>query len=349
MKKTVFLFTFLTGMGITGLHGQIIKKTGCFSLTVEPALTFASEKITENIYYSAPNEDKKISMLEWENRMLMYGIKLNSTYKNFWLNLNFFTSCKFLQTGQMEDSDWRNTSDYSMKTNYSVGKINTGGNYEAGFETGLIFQPNKLVEISPFLGIKYSFDSFSRQNATGWYGDSNFTSDGNDHWWYSPEAQKFPYTIWSEEKEKYVTGRILPIDYIKHDFYSWLGILIRSSPSKKCNILFEIAVSPFSYYLTIDTHHAKKTDGYYEKHFKGIQYNFFNKIKNQVNVEFNFSKQFFLCIGIKKEYKIYENKGKLYLDHFLTTPQEQYYASSQKIEISNFEYNIEISLKIRIK
>ena len=66
-------------------------------------------------------------------------------------------------------------------------------------------------------------------------------------------------------------------------------------------------------------------------------------------MEFNFSKQFLLCIGIKKEYKIYENKGKLYLDHFLTTPQEQYYASSQKIEISNFEYNIEISLKIRIK
>ena len=96
MKKTVFLFTFLAGMGITGLHGQVIKKTGSFSLTVEPALTFASEKITENIYYSAPNEDKKISMLEWENRMLMYGIKLNSTYKNFWLNLNFFTSCKFL-------------------------------------------------------------------------------------------------------------------------------------------------------------------------------------------------------------------------------------------------------------
>ena len=344
MKKTVFLFTFLAGMEITGLHGQIIKKTGSFSLTVEPALTFASEKITENIYYSAPNEDKKISMLEWENRVLMYGISVLSQYKKAKLNFSIYSSNDFLHRGIMTDSDWDNMDNFEMKTNLSKGDSMLNSCLDTNLSFQLDFNAAETVKISPAVSVNYNKKSFSRKNAEGWYGSKKYTTDGQYHWWYDDEAAKYPY--YNETTGK--RYRLAPIDLYTTDFAAEAGIKACFKITDRTVLGFYAGTTVFTYFYGIDTHWTQdgSTKELYPMRYKYEYFNFFEKVNADIFMNIQLTDIFEvaadLCINTTANQIKKKTKGTF------TSDLDKFYTSNQDFSIFKENLYLKIALKINI-
>ena len=156
-KKTSFVLLYITFF-LTPICAQ---KKESF-IKIEPYAGFTNGTLEEILYYSFPS-DKKISLLEWERKLFIYGAELKTAFKNFNLNADFETAPQNAKSGQMRDSDWLNTNDYSMKTTYSQGTNFSKEYYSTEVSFFYDIKAAKDFTVSPVLSAEYSYDSFYRK------------------------------------------------------------------------------------------------------------------------------------------------------------------------------------------
>lgn len=299
--KRIFLLILSIFSGVS--TAQIFKTSNNFSLTMEPVIGYASGVENEIIYHST-DKTKKISLLEWDRNLILYGFDLQSQYKAFHFDIGFNTSVR-MNCGQMKDSDWMNKAEYEMKTTYSVGDSKALENYDCQIGFGFDLKRNKFLFIEPFIQVQYKFDSFSRgKDAEGWYGQSDYSSDHKDHWWYDAEAKHFPSEYyWSEKKQKYVRQVLGGIDYYKHSFFTWSGLKSGFNAGRFC-INFDLMFSPFSYFSSEDTHQAGNI-------FRFIQYGYLSAAKCGIGVSYQLNDV--IVLALKSEIlNVKKMKGDLY-------------------------------------
>jgi len=286
----ICLFFFLASFSAFTKVPETTASTKKISFSVEPTFAYSKSMLNE-IFYQSTDKSKKRSLLEWERNIFLYGINTHLKYKKFSTSLSLESSVRG-ECGSMYDSDWLNLNDYNMKTTYSWGANNAEENYN----TNLIFK-YKMYEyknffFSPSIAFQYQYDSFSRKlGAQGGYGQSEYSSDHQDHWWYEEEAKKYPTErYWSEEKQAYVREGIGQIDYSRHSVFLWTGIDIGYS-NKYLNFLFNTSVSPFIYFSAADTHHGKTGNETYhqiqDSNFTAVKFTFLASVFLSKNLEFN--------------------------------------------------------------
>ena len=285
--KLLFLFFFFSPFS---LFAQIIHSES-FHLSIEPTFSYSSGVLNESLYHSQETS-KKISLLEWERKVWMYGFRLDASFRKFHLKGGFESAIPS-SSGEMRDSDWLNYSDYSMKTTYSVGTNYSDRNFDSFLSLSYDFEPAAGLSLSPEAQIQYSFDSFHREKgAEGWYGHSDYSSDGKNHWWYEDEASHFPSTYWSDEKGRYVTRKLAGIDYYRHSLYFWTGLSL-AFRFHRFYAEFSFLLSPFTYLSAEDRHHTAGDD----KVFHEIQEDYFTSYKLDLNLSYTLSEYFDLTLS----------------------------------------------------
>ncbi len=296
------------------LNAQILHNNSSFHLSVEPSFSYTNGNLKEVIYRSADN-NSKISLLQWDKKLFYYGTNLKTSFKNFHLDLGFASSFPNQKSGDMQDSDWQNEKDYSMKTTYSVGTNWSEKNYKAIASLSYDFKIVNVFLISPKISCEYMYDLFYRKKGSkGWYGQADGkygSTDGKDHWWYEPEARKYPYT----DSETGKTWNLAGIDYERHSFYFWLGGNI-GVKIEKFRTDFGFSISPFTYFSAEDRHHTAGEDNV----FHAIQKDFFSSYKFAFDFSYDISKYFVLNFNI--ETLLAQNiKGDFYIDWSNVTDQ----------------------------
>ena len=309
IKKSSYIQFFIFLFFVNFVHAQFyINKNNSFHMEIEPIFSYTNGTLTESIYRSA-NKSKRISLLEWERKIFMYGAKVNTEYKNFSADFYFSASFPNAKSGEMQDSDWQNPDDYNMKTTYSVGTNYAEENYNVSVSVGYNFRPTENFFIAPKIQCQYMYDSFYRKKgAKGWYGqaESKFGSfDGKYHWWYEKEARKYPYT----ETETGKTWTLAGIDYERQSFFTWTGISV-SSQICKIGASIDFLFSPFTYFYAEDRHlTGNGEDNIYHE----IQYDFFSSFKLCLGINYEISR--FFTIIFSTEFSASKNiKGDLYID-----------------------------------
>lgn len=277
-----------------------------FHLNIEPTFSYSSGVLNESLYHSR-DKNKRISLLEWERKLLLYGVQASGNFKK----LHFRTGAELgipSKSGEMRDSDWLNESDYAMKTTYSVGTNNADRNFNSVLAISYDFEPVRGFFIFPEMQAQYSFDSFYRKKgANGWYGQSEYSSDGKNHWWYEDEAEKFPHTYWNEEKGRFVTRKLAGIDYYRHSVYIWSGLGIAFLVNR-LRVDAAFFVAPFTYFSAEDRHHTAADDNVLHE----IQKDFFASYKLRLGFSYEVSR--FVDISLRGEMVASsEIKGDLFL------------------------------------
>lgn len=305
-----------------------------FSLSLTPFFAH-SEGILNEILYHSRDKTKKISLLEWERNVWLYGSAIECSLGKFHAEF-LFDSAIQINCGQMADSDWLNTNDYSMKTTYSVGGIDSEGNYDLSLSLKFDAVKKSRFHLSPVISAQYSYDSFSRgRDAEGWYGQSEYSSDGKNHNWYDDEATHFPSEYyWSESKQKYVRKILGGINYYRHTFFSWAGLSLGFS-SERLSFNFDALVSPFTYFSAEDTHHGSNSDSIYHE----IQNGNFSYSKISSKIAFSINKRF--TVESKIEFLFGKTlTGDLYSDWYLITDQPS--------GANTFESTVYLGCKIKV-
>lgn len=284
MKRT-FIFLCLLIFPFS-LSAQLFH-TQDFHLSLEPAFSYSVGVLNESIYHSQ-NTKKKISLLEWERKVWMYGFRLDASFRKFHLKGGFESAIP-TSSGEMRDSDWLNYSDYSMKTTYSVGTNYADRNFDSFLSFSYDFEPAAGLSLSPEAQIQYSFDSFHREKgAEGWYGHSDYSSDGKNHWWYEDEAAHFP----SVNPETGKTRKLAGIDYYRHSLYLWAGLSLAFSFSR-FHAGLSFLISPFTYLSAEDRHHTAGDDNVFHE----IQEDYFTSYKLDLNLSYTLSECFDLTLS----------------------------------------------------
>lgn len=328
MKRIFFFLLLFLSFNI---YSQVFEINN-FHLSITPTFGYTTGEILENLYQNKneSNPDSLRSLLEWDKKHLSYGFDIESQYKKLHLDFSFRTSIPS-NYGEMKDSDWMNISNLDMKTNYSVGTNKIKENYDFVLSTKYDFFTTNNFSISPVIQAQYRFDSFSREkNAKGWYGDSNWTTDGNYHWWYDKESMIFP----SINPKTGKTRKILGIDYTQQSIFIWSGLNL-NFVIKRLSFGFDFMLSPFTYFYAKDTHKGASTDSIYKEYAK----NYFSSYKFALHFNYALSKMLDLTLNAS---------------HLLTaTIKGEYYDDGvlnefQKIGLSVQESSITLGCKIKI-
>jgi len=310
MKKiAVLFFAFLFSLALLPAFSE------GWALSVTPTFGYSQGVLNEILYHSR-DTSKKISLLEWERNVWLYGADISSSFRRFHADLSFSSAVQSC-SGEMRDSDWLNTNDYSMKTTYSVGDIEAEGNIDLSLSLSFDALKTSCFSLSPVVSVQYEYDSFSRgKDAEGWYGQSDYSSDGKMHNWYDGEAKHFPTEYyWSDDKQKYVHQVLGGIDYNRHTFYSWFG-LRASFLVGKFSLGIQFLVSPYTYFSAEDTHHGSSSDSVYHL----IQSGSFSYYK--VSSDFSYEISRIFSVTLSTEMLFGETlKGDLYSDWYLNTLQ----------------------------
>ena len=281
MKRSFFLCFLLA---VFPLHAQIFQNHD-FHVAIMPTFAYSSGILNESIYHST-DPNKKISLLEWERNLWLYGVKITSSYKKFHFDTASESSLP-LESGEMRDSDWLNTANYAMKTTYSVGQNTIDKNFDANLSIYYDFELARGFYISPKIQAQYAFDSFYRKkgDSRGWYGQSDYSEDGKNHWWYEDEAAKYPSEYyWSEEKQKYVRKVLGGIDYYRHSVFLWSGFDVAFKIAR-LKMDFSFMISPYTYLSAEDRHHTSGDDNVYHH----IQSDFFTSFRLELTSSYELS------------------------------------------------------------
>ncbi|MCR4822972.1 MAG: omptin family outer membrane protease [Treponema sp.] len=268
------------------LSAQIFQSKD-FHLSLEPSISYSKGVLNESIYHST-DTSKKISLLEWEKELFFYGLKIDGSFKNLHLKAGFESSIP-TASGEMRDSDWISTVNYDMKTTYSVGTNYADQNFNSSLALSYDFEVGQGFFISPEIQANYLFDSFYREKgAKGWYGHSDYSSDGKNHWWYEEEAQEFPYVNTTTGKTRKLAG----IDYFRHTFYLWTGLTLAFRYRRLYSAL-SFLVSPYTYFSAEDRHHSSGED----KVYHSIQEDCFTSYKAGLKIVYGLSRYFDLTLN----------------------------------------------------
>lgn len=335
-KTAALILIFLLSLP---LSAQIFTNQNDFHLEVEPAFSYTNGFLGEYFYYHYLVDDsKKMSYLEWDKKIFMYGAEISSSFKRFHLDSRFMIAASDSKSGEMTDSDWQNESDFSMKTTYSVGGNNAAKNYSAEASVYFDFFPAEKIALSPMVQVQYDFDSFECEKMEGW------KSNGK-HWWFDESSTHYPYV--DSDGKTYKLGEI---DYYRHSFYTWAGFKICLKPAKRFDFDFSALVSPYAYFYSLDTHWAqeKSTKEMFEKHRKQYQAAFFPAFKLEAKASFSITKIFDLTFAASGLFSVKINRGKWEQDFYDDFLQDDYYDTYQDSGADMQYICARIGCKVRI-
>lgn len=164
-KITLFLFLMII------LAGKICAFE-IFQFSVAPKYALQNGQLNEYVLYKNGN---KQSELNWQIQNISM-IGFNATVG--WEMLLLEADCMWgipKESGMMYDSDWLNTSDYGMKTNYSesANKVDYLGDLE--LRLGVNIKTWDFLHIIPYGGISYRRIKYTATGGTYWYGDISST------------------------------------------------------------------------------------------------------------------------------------------------------------------------------
>jgi len=290
-----------------------------FHLSYVPIIEYSSGVLNETFYQSL-DKNKKRSLLEWERKIWLYGMNINGNYQKIYFSVGVFSSIPG-ECGEMRDSDWKNPLNYEMKTNYSFGTNFSDKNYDILLSISYQVEPYSGFFIYPKIQSQYLYDSFYRKKgAVGWYADSDWSSDGKNHWWYDDESMKFPSLNPNTGKTRKLAG----INYLQHSFYVWAGFSL-GFRIFHFHADFDFLISPFTYFSSEDYHKTATGNEIYHL----ILHNYFESYKFGLNLRYEISRYFDITLrGLLLITK--ESKGNLYYGWNLISDQSS--GMNSKIE-----------------
>lgn len=225
-----------------------LNSASCFALSIynthfsiSPLYQLQNGCLNEYVYDTDSSDELyKLSELNWKLKNLSYaGFQSSFGYKNLFFDLNFLYAIP-KKSGNMEDSDWLNSSDLSMKTTYSISE-NTN-NMSAIFKVNFYynFEIINNLTVSPVISAQYNYYDFSARNAEGWYG--NYSS---------------PKVSWDDKDAVYFSSDELGgIDYTRSTILGSLGAKIDYKFLDYFCASFTLKTSPYTYVQSLDTHFA---------------------------------------------------------------------------------------------
>ena len=189
-----------------------------FSLFVDGSFGIKRGEIGEYVFQKYNGKWKKLSELNWDEKWIpCFDFSVQSGFKQFFTTLDFSFDIP-CESGIMADSDWQNSEDWGMKTNYSESENRL--KYDFGFcaKIGFDFQISSEWKIAPTAEFEYSTFRFEARNGHGWYADSANSKDKKNHEWNSDYATEYP--------SKSLGG----IDYERDAILAYVGFSARFLP-----------------------------------------------------------------------------------------------------------------------
>lgn len=338
-NRKIFTLLLTVFLG-TALHSQIINiKDRAFHFSLEPVFSYTEGTLGEYLFHASADDDsKKASYLEWDKQLFMYGAKAESSYKRLHFDVLFMSSVSGLNSGQMKDSDWKNLSDYSMKTTYSYGDNRAEENCST--EACLYFDIYRTdsVTFSPAVQFQYDYDSFMCEESEG------YKTDGK-HWWYDESAVHYPYYDSSGKKHK-----LAPIGYYRHSLYTWIGFKINAKINRRLSFNLGAFASPAAYFYSMDTHYSqdRETKELYGKHNRQIQTAYFPSVKLEGEIDFSLTTLLDFTLNASGLFSFRINRGTWFSDYFAGIKQDDYYDVGQDSGSDMQYFKIRAGLKFNL-
>ena len=237
-KIAVFLFLTLVFAGK-------ISAFEIFKFSVAPKYGLQNGQLNEYVLY---NNGNKLSELNWEIKNIsMLGF--NATVG--WEMILIETDCMWgfpKESGMMYDSDWQNTSNYGMKTNYSESSNKVDCLGDLGLRLGVNIKTWDFLHIIPYAGIAYSRVKFTANGGTYWYGDKTTTGVSYDVPYNSPKAK-------IGNMDKY--GDV--ITYEREIFNYLLGVKAKYNFLERYTVSADFGLAIFTQINSIDNHILRST------------------------------------------------------------------------------------------
>lgn len=236
--KTVFFFFILLCLS----HKIFSTAKISFSLEPNTILNFSQH---DEIFYSSIGKEKPVSLLEWKSKPLWsIGIDATIAIKNLSLKTGFSYAIP-IRCGEMHDSDFETFS--GMKYCYSINELYSKSNFNTLLELDYKIVLTSFFSISPIISLQYNYDNFQAKNGYGWYG---------------METASHPLVEWDDSRAKYYAkGKLNGVDFYRHSFFTFCGLGCDFNISRFI-IGFDILMSPYTYFQTMD-HHLSKSGGYH--------------------------------------------------------------------------------------
>jgi outer membrane protease len=207
-----------------------------FQFSVAPKYALQNGQLNEYVLYT---NGQKQSELNWEIQNISM-IGLNATIG--WEMLLLEADCMWgipKDSGAMYDSDWLNTSNYGMKTNYSESdnKVNYLG--DLGLRFGLNIKTWNFLNINPYVGIAYTRIKYTANGGTYWYGNNNL----------------YPYNDPDHSSSGTFTGDV--ISYERELFNYLLGLKLKFNFLTRFTVSADFGLSVFTQINSLDHHILK--------------------------------------------------------------------------------------------
>lgn len=320
LKKAVFaavlitqaIFSFAYNFSAHGFH-----------FDAAPVYSVSNGLITELVLDTDDNgEPYTLSELLWQfDNVQCFGFDASFGWK--FLNLRVKGNFPVYSVPSvMYDSDWQNSSDHSMKTNYSISENTLRFDDDLSF-TGEIQTFSKTIgngfsfTVTGLLGLDYDYCKFEARNGYGWYGDSvtvaycleheNFRIKNPD------EVTPGDSLSYDDENAAYFDkGELSGIDYTRETYTVFLGVELKASYKKNFFFKGSASFAPYSKIASLDLHYGGSSylDSYYYDEMRGNV----SAVKLSAEAEYRFP--FGLGLGMSYSYRNQTRiEGESYLAH----------------------------------
>lgn len=254
MKKSLLCILATILVSITSIYAQSVPtiNNSSWFFTVKQDFGYKSGQYNEIVLQqNSYNFFTTLSELNWELKPEFYvGAELEAGWKFLSLSTRITTGSSLFDTcGNMYDSDWAGLT--WMQTNYSISQNRLVYDWSIDTKINFTFNPVSSLFTAIYVGVSYSDTSFTSSLGYGWYGDRNSTGLGyNSPYWVS--AAKF-----------YAPGQLYGVDYTRKNVNILLGTTASYTFWQKLELKIDIAVAPFTYIYSNDTHYGRNYFMYY--------------------------------------------------------------------------------------
>ena len=251
-KVVVFLvFTLCLAQKMTAFE--------TFKFSVAPKYAFQNGQVDEIVLYSNGNQ---LSELNWQiDKMSLLGFNATVGWEMILIEANCLWGIP-KASGAMYDSDWLNTSNYGMKTNYSESSNFVDSLGDLQLKLGVDIKTWDFLHIIPYLGLSYNRAKFSANGGTYWYGDTSSTG--------------LPYCVSydsTEAKKGSFGSDVEVITYEREMFNYQLGVKAKYEFLTRFTLSADFALAVFTQVNSIDHHILKdntSSPAYYLDKMQGL-------------------------------------------------------------------------------
>lgn len=227
-----------------------------FQFSVAPKYALHNGQLNEYVLYKNGNN---LSELNWEIKNISL-LGFNATMS--WEMILLEAECMWgfpKASGNMLDSDWLNSSNYGMKTDYSESSNRVDYLGDLELRMGVNIKTWDFLYIIPYGCISYSKICFEAENGYGWYGDYKNSKDGLNHYWSDAEA-------------KYLkSGTLCPVDFERETFNYGLGIKSSLLLFKRYTFSLDFCLAIFTQINSIDKHYTTMNKSSYNSYLDKMQ------------------------------------------------------------------------------